>query len=280
MAATTTSTDAPRDELHRVRVLFADQLNLARGKYVPASFAQKGAARLCLGAYAVTYAKDLVPAPGAGLLEGLPDIEIVFDPDKLRPGWEKNTQVALGELELHGEPAELGFRCVHGHAFEQVPVFASADDFAARRERGQQMTPDEAREVIDISRAQLEAAGLNVLVESAEGGVHMAASKDQFRAIFLQGHPEYDINSLLKEYKREVYRFLDGALPGPPPFPDHYFPAAAQDAAERFLEQAVAARDAGTPLPTFPEVEISPRLDNTWGDTARAIAVSCWIAVE
>ena len=95
------------DEFHRVRVLFADQLNLARGKYVPASFASKGAARLCLGAYAVTYLKDLIPAPGAGVLEGLPDIEIVFDPDNLRPGWEKNTQIALGDLELDGKPAEL-----------------------------------------------------------------------------------------------------------------------------------------------------------------------------
>ena len=107
MAATPTSASMSADEFHRVRVLFADQLNLARGKYVPASFAEKGEVRLCLGAYAVTYLKDLIPAPGAAVLEGLPDIEIAFDPDNLRPGWEKNTQVALGDLKLHGEPAEL-----------------------------------------------------------------------------------------------------------------------------------------------------------------------------
>jgi homoserine O-succinyltransferase/O-acetyltransferase len=44
----------------------------------------------------------------------------------------------------------------------------------------------------DISRAQLEAAGLTVLAESADGGVHMAVSPDQFRLIYFQGHPEYD----------------------------------------------------------------------------------------
>ncbi len=104
MAATK---DMSAEEFHRVRVLFADQLNLARGKYVPASFAAKGAARMCLGAYAVTYLKDLIPAPGAGVLEGLPDIEIVFDPDNLRPGWEKNTQIALGDLEFEGKSSEL-----------------------------------------------------------------------------------------------------------------------------------------------------------------------------
>ena len=54
------------DNFDRVRVLFADQLNLARGKYLPASFAAKGAARLCVGAYAVTFSRDLIPAPGAG----------------------------------------------------------------------------------------------------------------------------------------------------------------------------------------------------------------------
>jgi glutamine synthetase len=95
------------EEFRRVRVLFADQLNLARGKYLPASFAAKGAARLCVGAYAVTYARDLIPAPGAGVESGLPDIEAVFDPAGLRPGWEPNTQVALADLEFQEEPSGL-----------------------------------------------------------------------------------------------------------------------------------------------------------------------------
>ncbi|RME66505.1 MAG: glutamine synthetase [Alphaproteobacteria bacterium] len=91
----------------RVRVLFADQLNLARGKYIPKSFAQKGAARFCTGTYAVTYARQLVAAPGAGVEEGLPDMEALFDPNDLRPGWEPNTEIALADLALHGKPAPL-----------------------------------------------------------------------------------------------------------------------------------------------------------------------------
>ena len=94
-------------DFRRVRVLFADQLNLARGKYLPMSVASRGAARLCLGAYAVTYQKALVPVPGSGLEEGLPDVEAVFDPDNLRPGWEPNTQVAIADLEIDGKPAPL-----------------------------------------------------------------------------------------------------------------------------------------------------------------------------
>ena len=51
-----------------------------------------------------------------------------------------------------------------------------------------------------ISREQFEAAGLHVLVESTEAGVHLAVSEDKFRLVFFQGHPEYDMISLLKVY--------------------------------------------------------------------------------
>lgn len=91
----------------RARLLFADQLNLARGKYVPMTEAGKGHARFCVGTYAVTYAKTLVAAPGGGLLDGLPDMEMTFDPDALRPSWEPGTRIALGQLQFKGEPFAL-----------------------------------------------------------------------------------------------------------------------------------------------------------------------------
>jgi len=130
----------------------------------------------------------------------------------------------------------------------------------------------------DISRAQLEAAGLTVLVESEEGGVHMAVSGDQFRLIFLQGHPEYDTNSLLKEYKREVFRYLNGELQAPPPHPQHYFSGQAAQAADRFVREAESALRQDRTLPDFLEAEIEPELDNTWGDTAKAI-VNNWLGL-
>lgn len=91
----------------RVRILFADQLNLARGKYVPASEAAKGHARFCVGTYAVTYAKTLVDAPGGGMMTGLPDMEALFDPDNLRKGWEQGTSIALADLRFEEEVMPL-----------------------------------------------------------------------------------------------------------------------------------------------------------------------------
>jgi homoserine O-succinyltransferase len=130
----------------------------------------------------------------------------------------------------------------------------------------------------EISRQQLEDAGLTVLVESREGGVHMAAGEDQFRMIFFQGHPEYDRNSLLKEYKREVLRYVAGELDTPPPYPDHYFSNEAEQLAEQFLEQAKQAILEGGDLPASLEEELESLLDNSWGDTAKAM-VNNWLGL-
>jgi homoserine O-succinyltransferase len=113
----------------------------------------------------------------------------------------------------------------------------------------------------DIPREAFEAAGLRVLADSEAGGVHLAVSPDLFRFVYFQGHPEYDHNSLLKEYKREVQRYLAGERPTKPGFPEHYLPPALQD------------RIASTPdeelLSLLSDVE--EQLDNTWGDTAKAV---------
>src|SRR5690606_18792954 len=123
----------------------------------------------------------------------------------------------------------------------------------------------------DISRERLESAGLRVLAESEEGGVHMAVSPDGFRVVYFQGHPEYDANSLLKEYKREVLRFAKGELPQPPPFPEHYFSPGAEAVAHRFVKLAGQAAAIGETAPALLEEDVEPLLDNTWGDTAKAV---------
>jgi homoserine O-succinyltransferase len=130
----------------------------------------------------------------------------------------------------------------------------------------------------EITREQFEAAGLNILVESQRGGVHMAVSPDQFRTIYFQGHPEYDTNSLLKEYKREVMLYLSGKGDVVPAYPEHYFTDRAIELVEQFLEQTRRATGHGSELPVFPEQELEALLDNTWGDTAKAL-VNNWLGL-
>ncbi|NOZ51534.1 MAG: homoserine O-succinyltransferase [Gammaproteobacteria bacterium] len=128
----------------------------------------------------------------------------------------------------------------------------------------------------DVSKAQFETAGLHVLAESKEAGVHLAVSSDQFRIVYFQGHPEYDINSLLKEYKREVSRFIDNECDQYPPFPDHYFNLQVQAIADEHKDLVLTAKKNNEPTPEFPETLITTILNNTWHDTAEAI-INNWI---
>ena len=85
------------NDYQRVRVLFCDHLNLARGKYLPGAMASAGIARHCIGVYALGYDREMVPAPGAMMLEGLPDLDAVFEPADTRPGWETGTGVVVAD---------------------------------------------------------------------------------------------------------------------------------------------------------------------------------------
>jgi homoserine O-succinyltransferase/O-acetyltransferase len=128
----------------------------------------------------------------------------------------------------------------------------------------------------DVSRRQFEDAGLKVLVESDVAGVHLAASEDLFRLVFFQGHPEYDVISLLKEYKREVLRYARGERADYPPLPEHYFDRRAQAILAEYADRLIAARERDDPLPEMPESLLLPHLDNTWHDSAEAI-VNNWV---
>lgn len=129
-----------------------------------------------------------------------------------------------------------------------------------------------------VTREQFDDAGLHVLVESPEVGVHLATSKDGLRMVFSQGHPEYDTISLFKEYKREVMLFAAGKRDSYPPFPLNYFHTrekALLNEYRVYLERALAD---GTAVPEFPEQLVSGRLDNTWHDTAEAV-IGNWMGL-
>jgi len=123
----------------------------------------------------------------------------------------------------------------------------------------------------EITSAQLEAVGVRVLIESLEGDFHLGTSPDGIRMVYLQGHPEYDATSLLKEYKREVNRYVDGELDRIPPHPENHLPPRAAKLAHDHMEAAITARERGREPPAFPEAEIAPLLDDTWTDTGKSI---------
>lgn len=63
----------------------------------------------------------------------------------------------------------------------------------------------------------LKVADLELIAESHEAGVFAVKSQDS-RQFFILGHPEYDPDTLAREYWRDVDKGLDIAVPA------HYFP--------------------------------------------------------
>lgn len=123
----------------------------------------------------------------------------------------------------------------------------------------------------EVNAEQFKQAGLMVLAESEEADLHFGVSPDGFRFVFFQGHPEYDAVSLLKEYRREVGRFIDGARDDYPPFPTNYLHGKASQLLREFERQVVKANGNCRDLPAFPETEALQWIENTWTDTSKAI---------
>jgi len=96
----------------RIRVLFPDHLGLARGKYVPPYYLHDHGSRFCITLFALTYDRSMTPAPGAKLLEGLPDCDLQVNPENIRPSWQKDTGVVVGDLFFQGEPLKISPRYV------------------------------------------------------------------------------------------------------------------------------------------------------------------------
>ncbi len=95
----------------RIRTIFPDHLGLARGKYLPARLAEKGTTH-CITTFSVTYDKGLIPAEGGMLLEGLPDVHFNYDPKDLKPSWEADTGIVVGDLSYRGQLLDVAPRTV------------------------------------------------------------------------------------------------------------------------------------------------------------------------
>lgn len=90
----------------RTRTMFCDLLNLPRGKYVPVDLAKNGKIGFARGVFGVTFDRDLIPVPGSGMFDGIPDMDLVLDADR-RKSWQAGTEIALGDLHADGKPFGL-----------------------------------------------------------------------------------------------------------------------------------------------------------------------------
>ena len=79
-----------------------------------------------------------------------------------------------------------------------------------------------------LLRSELEQAGYAILTSSPGCGVDSFVKCFGSQFVFLQGHPEYDANSLAREYRRDMDRYLRGETEREPVMPRGYFGAKAE----------------------------------------------------
>jgi homoserine O-succinyltransferase len=97
-------------------------------------------------------------------------------------------------------------------------------------------------------------AGYLLLSVSKDAGVNIFVRHRHSQMAFLQGHPEYDSAALLKEYRRDVHRFLEGQSGRYPSMPRNYLGEDARQQLEAFREQVLGSGKARPPaFPFLPE---------------------------
>jgi len=115
----------------------------------------------------------------------------------------------------------------------------------------------------DLPQAELEARGYIVASASETSGVNVFWRREPSLFVFLQGHPEYDRDTLAREYRRDMTRFLGGEMPERPAPPENYF---AEEFETQFRRALAAEPAAGRGVSVIPTGEQAPEM--TWAADA------------
>jgi homoserine O-succinyltransferase len=122
----------------------------------------------------------------------------------------------------------------------------------------------------ELREKDLAGAGYDVLTRSEEAGVGLFTKQRDALFLFFQGHPEYEAESLLREYRRDIGRYLRGERPTYPGRPLHYFDHRARDKVALFKKRAVGRREKDM-LNEFPIFELRRTVKDSWRPGAVAI---------
>jgi homoserine O-succinyltransferase/O-acetyltransferase len=130
--------------------------------------------------------------------------------------------------------------------------------------------------VNDVPEAALIDAGYRIVVGTGRSRAGWSvAAREQGDGLFVlcQGHPEYGTLSLLREYRRDVRRYLfgRGAVPYPR-LPDGYLGDKAVETLTEFKRRASATgMDPRELWPTFPFDEVAASVENSWASVSATL---------
>lgn len=120
----------------------------------------------------------------------------------------------------------------------------------------------------ELAESDLAQAGYRILTWSEDAGADLVLKRGRTDLLFCQGHPEYDADTLAREYRRDVKRWLKGEAETYPLLPKNYFSAGEMLALQRFRARAVFERDEAL-MTGFPALHA--KTDSRWSAPGVAI---------
>jgi homoserine O-succinyltransferase/O-acetyltransferase len=121
-----------------------------------------------------------------------------------------------------------------------------------------------------IAEEELEASGYSILTRTANAGVDTFVKQDKSLFVFFQGHPEYESNTLLREYRRDVGRYLRGEATTYPSIPRGYFDRSTEGVLTALRENGMSGPSEELLANVTAALE-EKEIENTWRSTATHI---------
>jgi homoserine O-succinyltransferase/O-acetyltransferase len=130
----------------------------------------------------------------------------------------------------------------------------------------------------EVRSEALQSCGYTIVTQSEAVGVDcFVKRKKQSLFVHFQGHPEYHADTLFKEYRRDVKRYLRHERDTYPAAPAGYFDSKAQKSLTDFRQRAIADRSEEL-MTEFPEASLTSGLQREWHKSAVNIYGN-WLAL-
>jgi homoserine O-succinyltransferase len=109
-----------------------------------------------------------------------------------------------------------------------------------------------------------------VLTRTADAEVDTFIKQQKKLFVFFQGHPEYESDTLLREYRRDLLRYFKGETAKYPLMPQGYFDRNTVDALHALQSRTISGQDEAL-VPDISAALSKARIENTWQSSATII---------
>jgi homoserine O-succinyltransferase len=114
-----------------------------------------------------------------------------------------------------------------------------------------------------VAEEELLACGYSVLARAEDAGVDTFVKEGKSLFVFFQGHPEYESDTLMREYRRDIERYLRFESNTYPKVPRRYFDPSTEEALAALREKARSCPD-GEIMASVASALSDRSIHNTW----------------